>query len=332
MVGALLSVAAVSRCVGDSTSPSDGGDDATASDVSTQDVTQDTTNVDAGSDASATSHVYVASFGAPSQPALVVFDVPLTSTSQPSAVITANFKSPADVEVLAATSQIVVIDPGEQKALFFNLPITSASTPAIAIALPFAAFDSAFDSKGNMWVVGTGNVGARYAPPFTASSQPAQTFTIPNATLGSFAIGFNKLDGVFVGSTATNQTAHVYGSATPFDAGVLATTVDNTNVDTPTGIVFGSTSVFVSDDIHGIIDQFALPFTSAETPTAVGGTVLGAPARLTFAANGNLVVADAMKGLVVLQAPNLTTALVTIPNQLGDAATPFSYRSVAIGP
>jgi hypothetical protein len=327
-------VSALFRCVGDTSTPTDAGPDVTTSDGA-PDVVQ---NNDAGSDASASSHVYAASFGPQAQAALVVFDVPLSNASQPVAVLTTGFKTPSDVEIFSSSgnTQLLVVDPGVQKLFIYNTPVTSSSSPVVTIPTPgLNPFDAAFDSKGNLWLVGTSGLAARYAPPFSASSQPAQTFTIPNATLGSFSITFNKLDGIFAGSTATNQTAHVYAEATPFDAGVLAPMIDNTKVDTPTGMVFNAngSGFFVSDQIHGIVDAFVTPLMNTTVPTAVGASALAAPTRLVFNASGNLVVADAMKGIVILAAPDFNTAPVTVPSQFGDAAaTTFSYRSVAIGP
>src|SRR5947209_15160993 len=98
------------RCVGDSSVPDAGGNDAT-SDVVVVDTGTDVQSTDAGQDADASGskkHVFATSFNG----ALLVYDQPLSNGSQPTTVVTANFQNPADVEFLPGNAQIIVTDPG----------------------------------------------------------------------------------------------------------------------------------------------------------------------------------------------------------------------------
>jgi hypothetical protein len=343
----LLAAAALLRCVGDDSSTNDGGQDATTPDASSDAQPMDGSQ-DTGSDASAQSHVYAASFGTTTAPiytaALLVFDAPLTSASQPTAVVTNGFTAPTDVEMIplnaqqGTTQQLLVVDPGAKKVFIFDLPITSASTPTITLTLDFEAFDGAFDSVGNLWLVGSvsavnlSGMGERFAPPFSNSSLPAQSFTVPNAAEGSYAIYVNTLDDLLVTTTPSISTGHVYNIPTPFDASTPTPVEDNTSVVTPNGILLdvAAAKVFVSSFQGGVVDEFGAPILTGETPTAVGSGALQYPARMALNAGGNLAVADTTKGLVVLASPTFTSAVVTVPPQFGDAG--YSYRAVMYGP
>jgi hypothetical protein len=345
----LVSGVALLRCVGDDSSTTDGGQDATAAEASSEaslDGPATDGPQDAGPDGTAPSHVYAVSFGTTTAPiytpGLLVFDAPLTNSSQPTTILTSGFTAPtavARVPIIAqqgTSSQILVVDPAAKKVLFFNLPITPASTPATTLSLDFAAFDGAFDSTGNLWVVGSvstsnlSGMGERFAPPFTVG--PAQTFTVPNATLGSYAILVNTIDQLLVTATPNGTSGHVYNIPTPFDASTPTPVEDNTSVVTPNGILLdvAAAKVFVSSFQGNDVDEFAAPLVSSETPTPLGSGSLGFPARMALSAAGDLTVADTTKGLVVLAAPSFTSTSVTISPQIGDAG--YSFRGVAYGP
>ena len=311
-------------CVGDSTTPVDaGGNDATSNDVAVKETGTDAAVSDAGSDADAAAankHMYAASL---SGGTLLVFDQPVTSTSQPSVVLPANFKAPSDIEIVPGGLQLVVIDGIAQKVSIFELPITSQSTATIAFPIDFDGVDSTFDNEGNLWIVGQSNKMEKFTPPFTNTSAPSQTITMPST--GLFGVNIENNDSLFVGGNG-----HVYKLALPTDAGAYPDGgVDNTSVAFPTGIAFNNSALYVSSISTGAVEDFAQPLQSSTTPTALGTTVLGMPTRLRFAPGGALGVADAKIGIVMLDSPQFNTASVIIP--AGDGAV-HDIRAICFGP
>ncbi len=317
----------VTHCVGDtSIVPDSGGGDAT-NDIATKDVTRDVANdsgpVDAGGDgdaAAASKHAYAANFSG----AVVAFDMPLTNTSQPTVVLTAGLKSPSDVEIVPGGVQLLVLDPGAPKVYIYDLPITAQSTAVTAFTLDFAAFDATFDAEGNLWLAGNGNKIEKYTPPFTSTSVASQTVTMPTA--GLYGINVTSLDDLFVGGLG-----HIYKIALPTDAGTYEGGLDNQNVATPTGIAISNQALFVSNFGSGVVDNLATPVQSSTQPTQLGATVLTNPVRLRFTSGGTLGVADAVRGIVMLDSPGYNSATVTVPAQGADAAV-YNLRSVCFGP
>lgn len=320
-------------CVGDTSTTDAGGNDATTNDVVTPDtgggdVTKDVTDGGGGDGdaAAASKHLYAVNF---TNPSLLVFDMPVSSTSQPTATVTANFKNPSDVEIVPGGLQLLVVDgannnPGA-KVFIFNLPITSASTAVTAFPLDFAAIDGTFDNEGNLWLAGVGNKLEKFTPPFTNASVPSQTITMPTA--GLFGINITNADELFVGGNG-----HLYRMSLPTDAGTYPDGgMDNTKVALPTGIAFnGNTGVLVSNFGSGEVDDFAVPVQSTSTPIAIGTTVLGNPARLRVT-NGNVIgVADSKVGIVMLDPPQYNSATTTIPSIDGGAV--HDVRGVCFGP
>jgi hypothetical protein len=341
----VVSAATAVHCVGDDSSTTDAGQDATSSDASPDGPATDGAQ-DAGPDGNAQSHVYAVSFGTTQPPlytpGLLVFDAPLTNSSQPTTIVTSGFTAPTAVARVPTVAQqgtsqeILVVDPGAKKVFFFDLPITSTSTPVNTLTLDFAAFDGAFDSNGNLWLVGivsavnlTG-MGERFAPPFAGAA--AQTFTVPNAAEGSYAILVNTLDQLLVTATPSISSGHVYNFPTPFDASTPTPLEDNTTVVTPNGILLDITAVkvFVSSFQGGVVDELNAPLITGDIPTALGSGALAYPARMALSTTGDLAVADTTKGLVVLAAPTFTSVSVTVPPQFGDAG--YSFRGLTYGP
>ena len=313
-------------CVGDSTTNDAGGNDATT-DVAT-DASSDVSDGGAGDGdaAAASKHLYAVNFSGTAS--LLVFDMPVTSSSQPSVTLTANFKAPSDVELAPGGLQLVVVDGAGgvgSKVFIFDLPITSQSTAKIAFPIDFDAFDGTFDNEGNLWLAGVGNKIEKFTPPFTNTSTPSQTITMP--TPGLFAINITNGDEMFVGGLG-----HLYRMSLPTDAGTYPDGgMDNTKIAQPTGIAFnGNTAVFVSNFGMGEVDDLAVPVNSNTTPTAVGTTKLAGPARLRFT-NGNVLgVADSKVGIVMLDPPQFNSATTTIPAVDGGAV--HDVRGICFGP
>jgi len=318
-------------CVGDSSTP-DGGSDATTNDVVTPDTGSDVITDGGSGDgdaAVASKHAYAVNFTAPVS--LLVFDMPLTSASQPTVVLPANFKAPSDVEILPGGLQLLVVDGAGNinngpKVFIFDLPITAQSTATVAISLDMVAIDGTFDNEGNLWISGAGNKIEKFTPPFTNASVPSQTITMPTANL--FGINVTGNDQLFVGGFVVNNPGHLYRIDLPTDAGTYNGTLDNQKIDQPTGIAFTNTALFVANFGIGEVDNLGVPIQSTTTPTAVGKTLLGNPARLRFTGN-TLGVADSKVGIVMLDPPAYNTATITIP--AGDGAV-HDVRGICFGP
>ncbi|HEY1957963.1 MAG TPA: hypothetical protein VGH28_20220 [Polyangiaceae bacterium] len=313
------------RCVGDSDGPSDGGSDATT-DVVVTDAATEAAPTDAGGDADAdvaSKHAYAANFSG----SLLVFDMPLTSASQPTVVLTSNFKQPSDIEIMPGGLQLLVVDGagGNGPKLFvFDLPITASSVPVTAVSLDFQAIDASFDTDGNLWLAGFANKLEKLVLPLTTSSQPVQTITMPTGNL--FGINVTSSDQLFVGGNG-----HLYHLTLPTDAGAYPDGgLDNQNIAAPTGIAYTNQALLISNFSASVVDDLAVPIQSTTVPTPVGGTVLTSPTRLRFAPNGALGVADAVRGIVMLDAPAFNTASVVVPAQDGGAVT--DLRGICFGP
>ena len=311
----------VTHCVGDTSSvPDSGGGDAT-SDVASNDVSNDTgPTTDAGGDADAATsgkHAYVTSFTG----ALYVYDMPLSAASVPSVILKANFNNPSDAEIVPGGLQLLVVDGAAKKISIFDLPITQGSVAKTTITIDFDAIDGAFDSAGNFWVGGFGNKVEKFSQPFSNGSTPSQTLTLPTSDAFGLAIQPPN-DLMFIGTAG-----HVYGYFPP-DASAPTPAVDNTNTAAPTGIALNN-GVFVSNFSSGIVQLYAAPFNSNESPSSIGGSLLAQPTRLKFSGNGSLNVADAQKGIVVLAPPQFTSGFVVAPNP--DAGI-GNMRGITFGP
>ncbi len=315
-------------CVGDSTPVDDaGGNDATTNDVvvadsggdAGKDVNDGGASTDA--DAAANKHVYAASFTGGT---LLVFDQPLTSASQPTVVLPANFKTPSDIEILPGGLQLLVVDGTAMKIFIFDLPVTTTSVATTAFPIDIAGVDSTFDNEGNLWVVGNATTKIeKFTPPFTNTSTPSQTITMPSTGLVGVNVANNDV-------LHTGGYGHIYKLSLPTDAGTYPNGgVDNTSVAFPTGIAFDNNAMFVSNLNAGAVEDFGLPLLTNSTATAVGTTVLGNPTRLRLAPNGALGVADAKIGIVMLDSPAFNTAAVIVP--AGDAAV-HDIRAICFGP
>ena len=323
-VGVALTALLV-HCVGDSSVPDDGGIDATT-DTITTDVTNDVLPTDAGSDGdadTATKHAYAASFNG----ALLVFDMPLASTSQPTVVLTSNFTQPSDVEIVPGGLQLLVVDGagGNGPKLFvFDLPITQTSVPKTAVSLDFQAVDGTFDNQGNLWLAGFGNKLEKFTTPLSSGQQPAQTVVMP--TGGLFGINVTGSDDLFVGGNG-----HLYHLSLPSDAGVYPDGgLDNQNVAAPTGIAFTNSALFISNLSGKVVDDLPAPIQSSTQPTSIGGAFLNQPTRLRFTSNGTLGVADGVRGIVMLDGPAYATANVIVPAVDGGPVT--NIRGICFGP
>jgi len=323
-VGVALTALLV-QCVGDSSIPDSGGVDATTDTIAT-DVANDVPPTDAGSDSdadTASKHAYAANFNG----ALLVFDMPLTSTSQPTVVLTSNFTQPSDIEIIPGGLQLLVVDgaAGNGPKLFvFDLPITQTSAPKTAVALDFQAIDGTFDNEGNLWVAGFGNKIEKFTMPLSSGQQPAQTVVMPTGPL--FGINVTNSDDLFVGGNG-----HLYRLALPSDAGVYPDGgLDNQKIAAPTGIAFTNSALFISDLSGKAVDDLPAPIQSTTQPTQVGLTVLNQPTRLRFTSNGTLGVADGVRGIVMLDAPAFATANVIVPAVDGGPVT--NIRGICFGP
>ena len=313
-------------CVGDSTPNDAGGNDATTNDVVATDTSNDVNTSDAGSDADAATankHLYAASL---SGGTLLVFDQPVTSASQPSVVLPANFKGPTDIEIVPGGLQLLVVDGIALKVFIFDLPITAQSVAKTVLTIDFDAVDGTFDNEGNLWLAGNNasNKIEKISPPFvTGTATPSQTITMPSA--GLYGINVTNNDTLYVGGNG-----HIYKVPLPTDAGVYPEGgVDNTQLAFPTGIAFNNSALFVSNFNPGEVANLAQPLQSGTTPTLLATALLGQPARLRFAPNGALGVADAKIGIVLLDAPQFNSSSVTIP--AGDAAV-HDIRGICFGP
>ncbi len=324
VVGVALT-AFVTRCVGDSTVVTDAGSDATT-DVSTKDAAGDVGPTDAGGDgdaAVANKHAYATNFSG----ALVVFDMPLTNGAKPTVVLTNGFKQPSDVEIVPGGLQLLVVDGAGgvgPKLFVFNLPITAQSVAVTAIPLDFEAIDGTFDLEGNLWLAGFGTKLEKFTPPLASTSTASQTITMPTGNL--FGINVTSTDELFVGGTG-----HVYRIPLPSDAGTYDGGLDNTSVATPTGIAFNNQALFVSNFAAGVVDDLAMPVQSSTPATPVGAAVLTNPVRLRFTSGGTLGVADAVRGIVMLDGPAYNSASVTVPAAGADAAV-TNIRGICFGP
>lgn len=323
-VGVALTALLV-HCVGDSSIPDSGGVDATTDTIST-DVANDVLPTDAGSDGdadTASKHAYAASFDG----ALLVFDMPLTSTSQPKVVLTSNFTQPSDVEIIPGGLQLLVVDGANgngPKLFVYDLPITQSSVAKTAVSLDFQAIDGTFDNEGNLWLAGFGNKLEKFTMPVSSGQQPAQTITMPTA--GLFGINVTGSDDLFVGGNG-----HLYHLQLPSDAGVYPDSgLDNQNIAFPTGIAVNNNALYVSNFGGKVVDDLPSPIQSTSQPTPLGGAVLNQPTRLRFTSNATLGVADAMRGIVMLDAPAYATANVIVPAVDGGPVT--NIRGICFGP
>ncbi len=316
-------------CVGSTVDPTGGGGDA-GSDVSA-DVAVDTgvtvdgggdTGTDADAGPPAPAHVYVTNFanGGPGG-AVLVFEMPITSSSTPSVVLTKGLQGPSDVAIVPSGKEILVVDRGASKLLVFDLPLTASSAPVVTIPLDNAGMDDGhFDTKGNFWVGGLGGVVEKFDAPLTSSSTKSLSLTLPKGN--AFAVTLDSSDNLYVGGYG-NGGIYVY--AAPVTA-QSTPAVTNTAYTFPTGLVAHQGTLFAVNYTPNKLGKFPSPFKNGSTPLALGSVT--SPERITFVGS-NLAVADHTAGLLVFAAPSFTTTSVVIPPSDGGIQDP---RGVAFGP
>ena len=218
---------------------------------------------------------------------------------------------------------------------FYNLPITSSSTPVYVIPplRPNPTFTSsvAVDSTGNLYVVDflSGAISV-YAPPLLAVTAPAFAISgIDHPT----QIVFDAAGSLWVGACFSNAVLRFDPPFSSSSMPALSVTLPGAT-QCPQGLAFDvAGNLYVSARNVNAIYSFSPPFTSASQPAySIAGafTQLSAPESLAFDNTGRLFVANgtgATSGVLVFQPPFNANSIPA--NVLTGVTTP---TGLAVGP
>jgi len=112
---------------------------------------------------------------------LLAFALPLTASSKPITTIgaVAGLKSPRNVALSPGNDRVFVADPTAKKVFAFDLPITNASLPTLALNFEtaYAPLGVAVDGAGNLWVSQFSGRLVRFDAPITTDSKAAVTLS-----------------------------------------------------------------------------------------------------------------------------------------------------------
>jgi hypothetical protein len=147
------------------------------------------------------------------------FDLPITGSSTPVYLIPALRPNPTFVNALAVdkTGSLYVADAEAGTISVYLPPLLNEIAPAFQITGVNQPAQIAFDRSGSLFVSACGsNQILRFDPPFSGTSVPALTFSLPGAAQCPHGIAFDANGDLFVAARNVNA---VYSFAPPFTAG-----------------------------------------------------------------------------------------------------------------
>jgi streptogramin lyase len=144
------------------------------------------------------------------------FDLPITSSSTPVYLIPALRPNPTFVNGVALdkSGALYVTDAEAGTISVYAPPLLSATAPAFQITGVNQPAQIAFDSNGSLFVGACGsNQILRFDPPFSHTSVPALTFSLPGSAQCPHGIAFDAIGDLFVAARNVNA---VYAFVPPF--------------------------------------------------------------------------------------------------------------------
>jgi hypothetical protein len=144
------------------------------------------------------------------------FDLPITGSSTPVFLIPALHPNPTFVNSVALDKEgtLYVADAEAGTISVYLPPLLNATAPAFQITGVNQPAQIAFDAGGSLFVGACGsNQILRFDPPFSATSVPALTITLPGASQCPHGIAFDANGNLFVAARNVNA---VYSFAPPF--------------------------------------------------------------------------------------------------------------------
>ncbi len=223
-----------------------------------------------------------------------------TDLSSPTAGIVTTDAAPVGI---AANSKYVVTDRITGSVTAFSWPLTNTSVPVATFGTSAAGF-MAFDPNGNLWATSQNAVVVEYVPPFTNSTTESNGLT--NGVTDSYGIAFDSGGDMFISNADSSGTVVMYappyttlgtsitvpdtnpglhGLAVSGSQLLVADTRNNTilvynlplagNVPSvtftttaPLGLTVDTRgNLYVTEQGHDKIDEFAPPFSKTSTPT-----------------------------------------------------------------
>ena len=144
------------------------------------------------------------------------FDLPITGSSTPVFLIPALHPNPTFVNSVALDKEgtLYVADAEAGTISVYLPPLLNATAPAFQITGVNQPAQIAFDAGGSLFVGACGsNQILRFDPPFSVTSVPALTITLPGASQCPHGIAFDANGNLFVAARNVNA---VYSFAPPF--------------------------------------------------------------------------------------------------------------------
>jgi len=198
----------------------------------------------------------------------------------------------------------------------YNQPLSQSSVAAITLgaANGLAGFPSgsAFDHQGNFYVIDDLSSSIYiYAPPVTATSQPATVIGPEPGFANAFSLALDASGNIWVSSSGNS---FIYEFTPPFTTGVAVPAL-SMHATTPalggnSGIIFDPLGrMFVANQFSDQVFVFQPPFTA--TATAIAAiTVPGEPEGIAVDTKDRLVVAEFVSGKLDVYNPPYATGIM----------------------
>ncbi|MGH7582260.1 MAG: hypothetical protein ACREL5_03430 [Gemmatimonadales bacterium] len=223
---------------------------------------------------------------------LLVYDLPLTSTSTPAVTVAHDNSGPLALN----STTLAVTRPTNYSVSFFTLPLTSASGPYATLVTGGVIYP-VFEPSGAFYYSASNMIDV-YTPPFSASSTPSSHIATPLLSAGPLSIGpsgdvyelaGNVIGVVHNGALVTKLTAE---PGTEFDAAAAT-----------------ATQLFVCEGTNNLAAQvyvYPLPLTATETPSLIIHPNTDAPGACVLDSSGDLYIGSA--GIVSVLTPPFTAS------------------------
>lgn len=258
-----------------------------------------------------TQHLYVGEDDIPGS--ILVYALPLTATSTPTATIPLN--ASVALGVNATTLAATRID--NYTISLFSLPVTSSSVPYATISSTTVGTPLLLTS-GKLYQGGS-NLIHVYTPPFTNASVPSGSIATPLMAPGRLAVDPNG--NVYATTGTTNGIAVIVN-------GALTTTLTAPPSTEFRGLAASSTQLFACETTGSANHVFiyTLPLTANATPAITMNPNVSQSADCALDSDGNLYIGGG--GSVVEYSPPFSATSARVVT----LTIPGSVQGIAVGP